>query len=119
MVSKNYIPDQGDVCFANMDPIIGHEQAGVRPVLVISTSYFSKVTGLTIICPITSNNKHFPLHYKIISNNKIHGSIMAEHIRSVDYKMRNFNFVTKLDKVEFLEFLGMIFSEVDLKWDIS
>ena len=50
---------------------------------------------MTIVCPITSNIKEFPTHYKLEDSKKIKGSVLCEHIRSVDYESRNIKFVEK------------------------
>ena len=42
-----------------------------------------------MVCPITSNIKSFPTHYLLSSTKKIHGSVLCEHISSIDYEIRN------------------------------
>ena len=68
MVGK-YIPKQGDIAFLDFNPTKGHEQAGKRPCIVISNNVFNKNTKMTIVCPITSNEKEFPTHY-LLKNTK-------------------------------------------------
>ncbi len=46
---------RGEIWFANLDPIVGREQAGRRPVLIISDDTFNNgPAGLVIVCPLTS-----------------------------------------------------------------
>lgn len=59
---KKYIPKQGDIVFLDFNPTKGHEQAGKRPAVVISTNVFNQNTKMIIVCPITSSNKEFPTH---------------------------------------------------------
>ena len=94
MVSK-YIPKQGDIVYIDFNPTKGHEQKGKRPAIVISTNVFNKYTKMAIVCPITSNEKEFPTHYLLKNSNIIHGSVLCEHIRSLDYEVRQFTFVEK------------------------
>ena len=46
---------RGDIYFCNLDPTAGHEQAGTRPVFVVSPFAFNKATGTPIVLPITNN----------------------------------------------------------------
>jgi mRNA-degrading endonuclease toxin of MazEF toxin-antitoxin module len=45
---------RGDIYLASLDPTMGHEQQGRRPVLVVSSTAFNEVTKLPVIVPITS-----------------------------------------------------------------
>ena len=94
MVTK-YVPKQGDIVFLDFNPIKGHEQQGYRPVIVISNNVFNKHTKMVIVCPITSNIKDYPTHYILEDTKKISGAVLCEHIRSIDYEIRNLKFVEK------------------------
>jgi mRNA interferase MazF len=57
---------QADIWMADLDPTRGHEQAGRRPVLIVSADAFNaSPAGLIVIVPITSKSKgiraHIPL----------------------------------------------------------
>ena len=59
-------PSRGDVWFVNFDPILGREQAGTRPALVLSVDKFNHgPAGLVVVLPITSKNKGQPLHVAV------------------------------------------------------
>jgi len=45
---------RGDIFIASLEPIIGSEQGGIRPVLIIQNNYGNKHSPLTIVAPITS-----------------------------------------------------------------
>ena len=47
-------PRRWSLLLANLDPVTGHEQAGRRPVLVVSNEAFNQATGLLTIVPLTS-----------------------------------------------------------------
>ncbi|MEK6581849.1 MAG: type II toxin-antitoxin system PemK/MazF family toxin, partial [Nitrospirota bacterium] len=53
----SFIPARGDVVWINLDPQAGHEQAGVRPVLVLSPATYNGRVGLMVCCPITTQSK--------------------------------------------------------------
>ncbi len=92
---KNYIPKQGDIVYLDFSPTKGHEQKGKRPAFVISHGIFNKYTKMIYVCPITSNTKDFPTHYILEDTEKIKGSVLCEHLRSIDYASRNIRFVEK------------------------
>lgn len=45
---------RGDIYLVSLDPTLGHEQQGQRPVLIVSPTSFNETTKLPIIVPITS-----------------------------------------------------------------
>ncbi len=45
---------RGDIYLVSLDPTLGHEQQGTRPVLVVSPDAFNSLTGLPVVAPITS-----------------------------------------------------------------
>ena len=105
---KKYIPKQGDIVFLDFNPTIGHEQKGFRLAVVISTNIFNINTKMVMVCPITSNEKEFPTHYKLEDTKKVHGAVICEHIRSIDYEIRNLNFVEKLSNNEFISIITLL-----------
>ena len=105
---KKYIPKQRDIVFVDFNPTKGHEQTGIRPAVVISTDIFNQYTKMVILCPITSNDKEFPTHYKLEDTKKVHGSVLCEHVRSVDYEIRNLKFVEKLSDNDFLSIITLL-----------
>lgn len=105
---KKYIPKQGDIVFLDFNPIKGHEQAGKRPAVVISNNVFNQNTKMVILCPITSNNKDFPTHYQLEDTKNIHGSVLCEHVRSIDYEIRNLKFVEKLSDNDFTSIIMLL-----------
>ena len=60
---------RGDIWWADLNPVRGHEQAGVRPVLIISHDVFNERSGTVIAVAITSQppTAGFPLTLEIIS----------------------------------------------------
>lgn len=99
---KKYIPKQGDVVYLDFNLTNGHEQTGFRPAIIISNNIFNVHTKMVMVCPITSNNKYFPTHYCLEDTKNIKGSVLCEHIRSIDYEARNVKFVEKLSDNDFI-----------------
>jgi mRNA interferase ChpB len=49
--------NRGDIYLVSLDPALGHEQRGQRPVLIISPTAFNEVTKLPVVLPITSGGE--------------------------------------------------------------
>lgn len=60
MASRHYVPDAGDVVWLEFDPQAGHEQAGYRPALVVSSAIYNGKTGLMVCCPMSTKIKGHP-----------------------------------------------------------
>src|SRR5258708_2515055 len=95
MVRTVFIPSRGDVVWLTFDPQAGREQAGKRPALVLSPQAYNKITGLAIVCPITSRIKNYPFEVSI-QGKKISGAILADHVKSADWKERNAKLIEKV-----------------------
>jgi mRNA interferase MazF len=83
-----YVPKQGDFITLNFDPQSGHEQRGRGPAFVVSKTLFNQATGLAIVCPLTTTDRGFPFHIPVPAESGLSGFIMAEQVRSVDYRAR-------------------------------
>ena len=94
---------QGDIIKINLNPTKGHEEAGYRPVLVISRNFFHRVTGnLALVCPISNTKSTFPLHIPLEENCQTTGSVLCQHMRTLDVNERNYNYVESVSQ-EYLE----------------
>lgn len=82
---------RGDLYYADLSPVIGSEQGGVRPVLIIQNDIGNKYSPTVIIAAITSqiNKAKLPTHIEISANeyglNK-DSVILLEQIRTIDKK---------------------------------
>jgi mRNA interferase MazF len=50
---------QRDICLADLNPVMGSEQSGIRPVVVISGNAMNDNLNICIVCPLSSNIKHY------------------------------------------------------------
>ena len=59
-------PSRGEIWTANLDPVEGHEQAGERPVLIVSTNGFNHgPADMIIVVPLTRTARHIPYRVQI------------------------------------------------------
>ena len=89
----SYIPRRGDVVWLTFNPQAGHEQSGRRPAFVISPHLYNKKVGLFLVCPITSQIKGYPFEVQITTQSGINGVVLADQIKSLDWKVRKAEFV--------------------------
>ena len=80
---------RGDIYYADLSPVIGSEQGGVRPVLVIQNDVGNKYSPTIIVAAITSqiNKAKMPTHIEISADDYglVKDSvILLEQIRTVD-----------------------------------
>jgi mRNA interferase MazF len=80
-------PVRGEVWLANLDPTRGREQAGRRPVLVVSHDLFNDgPADLVVVCPITSRRRGIASHVELRPPEgglKVESVVMCEAIRSI------------------------------------
>lgn len=61
------VPARGEIWLADLNPVRGREQAGMRPCLVISVDPFNQSpAGLVIVLPVTSKNKGIRSHVAVL-----------------------------------------------------
>ena len=83
-----YVPRKGHFVAVTFDPQSGHEQRGRRPALVVSNDLFNRHTGLCIACPITNTRRDYPFHVSIPDGQDVTGFVMAEQVKSIDFRSR-------------------------------
>ncbi len=83
-----YSPEAGDFVWLTFDPQAGREQAGRRPALVLSPGIYNAKSGLALICPITNQAKGYPFEVSVPNGCGASGVILADHVKSVDWKAR-------------------------------
>jgi mRNA interferase MazF len=84
----DYVPDSGDLIWLTFDPQAGHEQAGRRPALVLSPKVYNRKSGLALVCPMTNEAKGYPFEVTVPGGHGVTGVILADHVRSLDWKAR-------------------------------
>ena len=83
-----WVPEAGDFIWLPFDPKAGREQAGRRPALVLSPRGYNARAGLALVCPITNHAKGYPLEVAAPADSGATGVILADHVKSVDWKAR-------------------------------
>ena len=90
---------RGDIFYADLNPTVGSEQGGIRPVLVVQNNIGNMHSPTIVVLPITSMKKRpLPVHANVDDNDLLtEGSItLAEQIRTID-KCRLKSYIGSLD----------------------
>jgi len=80
---------RGDIYYADLSPVVGSEQGGVRPVLIIQNDIGNKYSPTVIATAITSqiNKAKMPTHIELDANEyglSKDSVVLAEQIRTID-----------------------------------
>jgi len=80
---------RGEIYYAQLNPVVGSEQGGIRPVLVVQNDIGNQYSPTTIILAITSqiNKAKLPTHVELKGEEfglERDSVILAEQIRTVD-----------------------------------
>jgi Growth inhibitor len=90
---------RGNIYYADLTPVVGSEQGGVRPVLIIQNNKGNKYSPTTVVAAITSKavKVDLPIHF-VIEEEYVNGkesTILLEQIRTID-KQRLQNYIGTL-----------------------
>ena len=83
------IVKRGDMFYADLSPVVGSEQGGIRPVLIVQNDMGNKYSPTVIAAAITSQTSKYKLHTHIEIDSKLCGLksdsvVLAEQIRTID-----------------------------------
>lgn len=106
---------RGDIYYADLSPVVGSEQGGIRPVLVIQNDVGNKYSPTIIVAAVTSqmNKSKLPTHLNLqadeygLSKDSV---ILLEQLRTID-KKRLKEHICRLDTV--------FMSQIDKALEIS
>jgi mRNA interferase MazF len=94
---------QGEIWYANLNPVKGSEQAGFRPVVVLSGNLLNQHLPIIIVAPLTSKVKNYKGN-PVLQPNKVNGltctsEVLVFHIRSVS-KDRMMEKIGRMEKTD-------------------
>ena len=91
---------RGEMYYADLSPVVGSEQDGVRPVLILQNDTGNKHSPTTIVAAITGREKrtatftHVPIE---AAGLKFKSIVLLEQVRTID-KTRLLEYIGRLDK---------------------
>ncbi|MCY0878592.1 MAG: type II toxin-antitoxin system PemK/MazF family toxin [Firmicutes bacterium] len=80
---------RGDIFFADLSPVVGSEQGGMRPVLILQNDIGNRYSPTTIVCVLTSQvlKARLPIHVEVKASESgldRDSVILLEQIRTID-----------------------------------
>lgn len=80
---------RGQIYYCDMSPVVGSEQGGIRPVVIVQNDVGNRYSPTTIVCPITSvmTKKPLPTHITLKPFDcglREISVVLAEHLRTID-----------------------------------
>jgi mRNA interferase MazF len=91
-----YVPEAGDIVMMDFDPQVGHEQAKRRPALVLTDQRYNRASGLTVVCPVTSQRKPYPFALPVRVA-QVERAVLVDQLKSLDWAARKTEFHSKTD----------------------
>lgn len=107
-MAARYVPRRGEVVWLQFDPQAGHEQAGRRPAVIVSPQDYNARTGLALCCPITSRVKGYPFEVTLGEGAEVSGVILADQIKSLDWRARRARKLWTLPQESLQELLAKV-----------
>ena len=100
MMKEDWVYRRGDIYFADLDPVVGSEQGGTRPVIVIQNDTGNKHSPTLIVATVTTRIRkkdNMPTHLLIKDNPAFREAsvVQLEQIRTID-KCRIDNYLGKV-----------------------
>jgi mRNA interferase ChpB len=90
------IPARGEIWLVNLDPTVGREQQGMRPVFVVSEKKLNAI-GLSVACPVTQGGQQSRFSGFAVSlmgtGTQTQGIVMCNQPRTIDMAARLGHFI--------------------------
>jgi len=99
---------QGDIFYVDFNPSQGYEQKNRRPAIALSHDLVARTSNMTIVAPISSTKREFPMYHPLKETENIYGKVLLDQTIALDLKARNItndNVVEKVSKKELKDIL--------------
>ena len=121
MQEQKRIIRRGDIFYADLSPVVGCEQGGIRPVLVIQNDIGNRYSPTVIVAAITSKSKkELPTHVNLgcmetLQKNSV---VLLEQIRTID-RIRLLEYIGSVSRLRMLLIDEALSLSVGLSVDIT
>jgi mRNA interferase MazF len=109
-----FVPECGDFVRVVLDPLIGREQSGERPALVLTERRFNELTGYVFVAPITNSVRGWPFEVPIPRSGRVRGVVMADQMKSIDYVARYVRYLARAPESLVAAVLARVAAILDL-----
>lgn len=110
--------ERGDIYLVPLDPTRGHEQQGARPVMVLTTARFNRLTGTPWVLPITSGGNFARTQGFAVSlmgaGTATTGIVRCDQIRALDLRARGARYLERAPESIVEEVMARVAPLLDL-----
>lgn len=99
---------QGDIFYVNFNPSRGHEQMKRRPAIALSNDLVCQTSNMTIVAPISSTQRNFPMYHQLVSSQMIHGKVLLDQTIALDLNARGISDDAVVEQVSKKELKAII-----------
>lgn len=100
-------PERGDLVWITVEPG-GGGVTSRRPALVVSPARYNERSGLALMCAITSKAKGYPFEVVLPEGLPVRGVILADHLRSADWRVREAEIIARAPSTVVSEVLAKL-----------
>ncbi|MCL2089057.1 MAG: type II toxin-antitoxin system PemK/MazF family toxin [Oscillospiraceae bacterium] len=87
---------QGSIVMIDFNPVVGSEQGGRRPGVIISSDLAISKTNILFICPITTKQGKRAMNVLLDKRTKTQGVVLCAHCKSIDINKRSFSVIEQI-----------------------
>lgn len=87
------LPSAGEVAWVEFDPVLGTEQAGRRPALVLSDRSYHELSSRALVCPISTRARAWPFDVPLPAGLRVQGVILVDQVRMIHRPSRLFEVI--------------------------
>ena len=99
-------PERGDLVWITVEPRDGGSSR--RPALVVSPARYNERAGLALVCAIASQAKGYPFEVALPAGLPMRGVVLADHLRSADWRVREAEIVARAPTAVVAEVLAKL-----------
>lgn len=82
-------PEAGDIVWLELDPVLGREQGGRRPAVVLTEAAYNRLTERCFVCPVTSRRRGWAFEVELPPGSGVEGVVLCDQGRSVSWLHRH------------------------------
>jgi mRNA interferase MazF len=102
------LPESGDIAWVEFDLVLGTEQAGRRPALVLSDRVYHEGSRRSVVCPISTKARPWPFNLPLPAGLRTKGMVLVDQIRTVDRDPRMFEIVERVPDAVMADVRGLL-----------
>ena len=107
---------RGEIYYAELDPVIGSEQGGRRPVVILQNNKGNQFSSTVIVAPLTTSRfkQPLPTHVEVYTDGlRCTSTVLLEQIRTID-KQRIGDYVSDISEFDMRQIEGAILYSLEI-----